>query len=354
MTNRRLLLGGSPALVPSGLISVGSIATIRSNGKYNSWPVGCNLGGADVLIAFTEGDSHHLDNSGRVIVQLSADDGGSFGSDIVAYDHASLWASVMGATKLSAANPHHPGRILLALWRDQWNVPGSGEAGYVYTDDPTGATGWSTWNDLTNAFTREAFAAGPFLELPDGDLIVPIEGSDTTTSVLNRSCHSLRSTDGGDTVGDETVVRDYATDSRPYYESRLYMAGHRLRAIHRCSSGSGNHYGQGSLDLGLTAGGWDTPALAFAGFAAPNIALVRPGVQLVATRKSADSSVIALTTRNGGRSFENETVVDATMYEMEYACPIPRSDGKTLLVYGSQPTSSTSVSNLKTALLQVA
>lgn len=338
--NHARALGYAPLL--TGALAVGAISTITDDTKYNAWPNVLRMGNGNLICVYTKGDSHHNDNTGNAVCKISSDEGATWGSETTVYDHATLWTTAMGIGLSSS------GRLFVTLFRDNYSVDGTGEAGIVYSDD-NGAT-WSSWVALTSSFTQEAYGAGPVTEVPGGDLLVTIEGSNTGTAIANRSSHTLRSSDDGATWGSEVTVRNYATDSRPYYESKLVVLDNgKLLCVHRTSSLSGTHYMSTSTDNGLT---WGAPTSAFTGCGAPaTIQVSGGGVLICVTRRNTDFKCAAYTSIDKGTTWSASIELDATMNEMEYGCPVRLNDGRILVVYGYQPTSAITNADIKQVYL---
>ena len=334
---------GRPRSVPAGTgsLTAGSITAITSDGYYNAWPVICRAANGNLVMGYTKSFSHHQDNIGNMKIKTSSNNGSTWSSEIQGYyDLTPRWVSIIGLTKLST------GRLIASLWRDVYTVSGSGDVGIVYSDDH-GAT-WSDWIDVPHGFTQEAFSAGSVVELSNGDVLLPIEGSNVGDAIINRSSHTVRSTDQGLTWGSEVTIRNYVTDTRPYYETTLLLLDNgELIAIHRTSDSAKQHYISRSTDQGATSGNWGAPTLAFAGWGKPGVIQASSGTLIAITRRNTDSSAVAFTSTNRGSSWSGPTVLDATMYEMEYGYPIELALGSYLIVYGYQPTSSTTVSHIK-------
>lgn len=326
--------------LPSVPTTAGSIATVTDDTKYNAWPVICRLPNGDLLIAYTKGDSHHADNTGKAVCKKSTNDGSTWGSEVTIYDDASLWTSVFGISVTPT------GRVIATLWKDDWNVASTGVSFVVYSDD-AGAT-WSSPIALTTTFVQEEFAAGPAIVTGNGDLLMTVEGTVSGTA-LNRSCHTLRSTNDGLTWGSEVTVRNYVTDTRPYYESKLIrLRDGTLRCLHRTSSGTGTHYISTSTDDGLT---WGAPASIFIGYGAPSVCRLRGDGLVAVTRQNSDAAAVAFTSVDGGLNWSSVIVIDATMTQMEYGAPIEKLDGTVLVVYGSSPNPAGTNSDIKSAVL---
>lgn len=334
--------GSPPPTAPNGVLTPGAISTITNDTYYNAWPVICRNDPGDLLCAYTKAVSHHNDNTGNAVLKVSSDEGATWGSEVPIYSDVVTprWSAIMGIATIST------GRVLATLWRDTYNISATGEAGLVYSDDD-GAT-WSSWIDLTNGFTQEAYGAGPVVELPGGDLLVTIEGSNGGQSILNRSCHTLRSTDQGATWGSEVTVANYTTYSRPFYESKLLLLDTgELICIHRCSAGVGTHYISRSSDQGATAGGWGTPYAVFTGCGAPSTIQRTTDTLVTVTRNNADSAVVAYASIDRGTTWLSGVTLDDTMLEMEYGCPVDLLDGTMLVVYGYQPSAAITNSDIK-------
>lgn len=334
-----------PAIVSTGQLSVGTPAALVNDSQYLAWPVICRLRDRKILLAYTRGDSHHDDNTGVCVGKIGAEDLDgtvAWGSEFEIYDHPSLWTSVYGVSQVSS------GRIFATLWRNNASDDSTAEAGLVYSDDE-GAT-WSAWVDLgtPSGFTGITASAGPVVELANGDLLMTLEGNDSGDAALNRWSKALRSTDNGETWGDPVTVRDYADDTRPYYETKLLLLDDgSLLAIHRTSAGTGTHYISKSTDGGAT---WSAPYAAFDGFGAPSTIQLAGGMLVAITRRNSDSACVAFTSLDRGLTWGSAIEVDSSMYEMEYGAPVELLDGRVLVAYGYQPSSAITNADIYTAV----
>lgn len=328
-----------PLVTGTGVLSVGSTVTITDDSKYNAWPTICWMQDGHLLLVYTKGDSHHADNTGKAVCRvgtLALDGTISWGPEVTIYDHPSLWTSAQGVASIST------GRVFVSVWYDNYSASPTGVAGVVYSDD-FGAT-WSSFITLTSTFTQDSYTAGPVVELQNGDLLIPIEGT-ASGSIANRSSHLLRSTDQGLTWGSEATISNYATASEPRYETNLLLLEDlSLLAIHRTSGGTGTHKTQTSTDGGAT---WSAVSSAFSGYGAPGVIQASTRSVIVITRKNSDASVIAFVSRDKGATWDSGTSIATGMTEMEYGKALELPDGRLFVVYGSQPSGSTSNADIK-------
>jgi BNR repeat-like domain/SPRY domain len=337
--------GGEPALpLPDALVMVRANITVANTSRYLAWPVSTRLADNRILVAYTDAQSHHGSNDGTAVGIFSSDDGVTWGSQFTIHDEASLFVSAYGVSQISS------GRIFVVLWRDTFNVSPSGEAGLVYSDD--NGVSWSAWLDLDapSGFTQESFGAGPVVELPNGDLLVTVEGSFTGQAVAERGSRLLRSTDGGLTWGSPVDIAAYATYARAHYESKLVvLGGDNLLCLHRSTNGPGDIYTNFSSNGGVT---WTVPTLAFPGYGAPNTVKLADGVLVSVLRRNADAAASVYMSYDSGATWVEEALVDTTPFEMEYGSAVELPDDEVLVFYSSQPTSSTTNADLKRAVLR--
>lgn len=330
--------------LPLGIVTDYARVIIADSSRYFAWPVITRLADDRLFLAYTDASGHHLDNDGAAVGRFSSDNGDTWGAQFTIYDDPSLFATVYGVSQAST------GRIFAALWRDDAGVAATGEAGLVYSDD-NGVT-WSAWVslDAASGFTQESYSAGPVVELPNGDLVMTVEGTFSgQTPILHETSRLIRSTDNGATWGSPVDIALYATYTRPHYESKLVLLpSGTLLCLHRTSNAPGTIYINKSLDNGLT---WDVPVAIFSGYGAPSTTRLANGVLVSVLRRNADAAVSVYMSYDDGVTWDEETIVDATMFQSEYGAPIEIPDDRILIVYGSQPTSSLTNSDIKQAEL---
>lgn len=320
----------------TGVLTPGTITTITDDTYYNAWPAIIRMGNGNLLMTYTKGFTHHLDNSASWNGKISSDSGASWGSEFDIYGITEvLWTSVLGCSVSSS------GRVFTTGFRDNGftHVASTIGALLVYSDD-YGST-WSSAVVLDAGFTDFQLGSSAPIELPGGDLIVPVEGMDSGDTLS--SVRVIFSSDDGATWGSEVIV---AEGTRNYYEPCIVRLNNDdlVCLLRTADSPSGDIYQSRSTDDGAT---WSSPALAFAGNGMPHVIQGSSGTLIACTRDSAGATV-AWTSIDGATSWDGPTVLDGTMYEMEYACPIELGLGSYLVVEGYQQTSSTSNSDIKT------
>src|SRR6185503_20347062 len=105
MLARRLLIAGSggsftPPGIPAPPSEPGPPSTILDDTYYNAWPSVCRAGNGNLVLTYTKAFTHHADTSGNMNVQISSNDGVSWGSAIQGYYDTVTpwWATPMGMT----------------------------------------------------------------------------------------------------------------------------------------------------------------------------------------------------------------------------------------------------------------
>lgn len=330
--------------LPLGIVTDYARVVISDTSRYLAWPVVTRLADGRLFLGYTDASSHHLDNDGAAVGRFSSDEGATWGAQFTIYDDASLFATVYGVSQVAS------GRIFAALWRDNALSAGTGEAGLVYSDD-NGVT-WSAWVslDAASGFTQESYSAGPVVELSNGDLVMTVEGTFTgQTPIVEESSRLIRSTDGGLTWGSPVNIALYTTYSRAHYESKLVLLPSGvLLCLHRTTNGPGTVYINKSTDNGLT---WGTPVAVFPGYGAPSTTRLANGTLVSVLRRNADAAVSVYMSYDDGLTWTEETIIDATMTQSEYGAPVEIAGDRILVVYGSQPTSALTNSDIKQAEL---
>jgi hypothetical protein len=332
-----------PLLLGSGVLTVGSITTVTDDTKYNSWPQACRLRDGRIMIAYHKGDSHNLDNLGRSVGKIATEnlDGTlTWGSEFEIYDHASLAAAPYGVAQIST------GRIFVSI--QQYDIAVASYSAIIVYSDDDGAT-WSSPIDLTptSGLTVGALCSGRVVEMRDGSLRQLVEGS--ASSLATRSTRIMTSTDDGLTWGSPVYVHNYTTDSVIAVEPDLLLLDDdSLLAIWRTSGSPSTHAAARSTDGGAT---WGAKFNIFQGWGAPRMIQASNGTLFATTRRHAGAASVVFASLDRGATWDAGTTVDATMYEQEYSSLVEMRDGRILTVYGHQPTSAYTNSDIKCAPL---
>ena len=112
----------------------------------------------------------------------------------------------------------------------------------------------------------------------------------------------------------------------------------------RTSGGAGTHY---LSDEHRRRGDVGRARRVFDGYGAPSTIQANTKTLVAVTRRNSDAAAVAFTSIDRGAAWGRASVLDATMYQMEYGCPVQLLDGRLLIVYGSQPTSSITNADIK-------
>jgi len=322
-------LTDSRMLVQQSRLGITPPSNARS---YNAWPVACRLANGDILVGYTSTTGHHTSANAEAVIKRSTDNGATWGSEVIVYDHPSKWVAMYGISQVAS------GRVWASMWID--NAPSAGglAALSAYSDD-NGAT-WSTPVDLTaTAGMDQAEAVGPVIEAPDGSLLRCIDGIDSgDTYLTDARTVVLRSVDAGASWSLRATVASPASyPGRIYVEPTLLRIGLRIYCYMRTGELTGNIYQSYSDDSGAT---WSAPASAFEMVSVPNVIAMESGLLVVAGRQEASGEgrgVMYASADNGAtwvRSF-----LDDPGYDIVYAAVVDRLDGTCLVVYGSEITS---------------
>lgn len=331
-------LGARPTLLGRGDITVGDISTVTDDTKYNAWPSIARMQDGRLILVYTKGDTHHLDETGKAVAKIGTEILGgdvSWGTEADVYDDPSVWVSATGVAVLST------GRVIVSGFYGAYASNPLDGAFITYSDDD-GAT-WSSIVVVNSTLSSYSYGSGGVVELANGDLLQCVEGKNTGDTYSRMVV--LKSTDQGATWGSQVTI---ATGTRNYYEAcPILLDDGSLLVMLRTSDAAGDIYQSTSTDDGAT---WSAPTLAFAGHGQPNIIQLPSGTLLSLTRENKTTGTggtWAYTSVDRGVTWSAAIDVDLTPYEMEYADAVQLLDGRILGVEGYQPTSSTSNSDIK-------
>jgi hypothetical protein len=256
-------IAGSP--VPKAVGGPGTptnpvIVAQAENGKRAFFGDMIKLRDGRLLVAYRESVAH-INQDGRIMVVHSADQGRTWSTPRLAID-----------TPIDDRDPKlmqmRDGTVLLSFFRTDWTGYPAGPATIVGTFVARSTDGGASWSEPTKVGTAmdgpsdvvvgayyagHAATHGPILELPNGDLLIPLygrlpEGGTGPATVV-------RSTDGGRTwlKENESVIGRAATFDFQEPNLSLLKDGSIL-AILRTSINIA--YVSRSYDLGRT---WTTP-----------------------------------------------------------------------------------------------
>lgn len=336
---RRLIVGGSASFdapTPDGTLTVGAISTVTNDTKYNAWPQVVRMTNGSLLTAYSKANDHNGDNSGIQVCKTSTDDGATWSAEVTIADET-LGAISTSLVALST------GRVVCAY--SLFNVSGGAPVDAVrvrYSDD-FGAS-WSSAYTVNTAYTSTVTNGnGRMIELANGTVMLAVYGLDT--SETNYSASVVFSSDHGATWGGEVTVTDGHALGQQQYEPSLtrLLSGDVLCHI-RTSAGTGNIYQSRSTNSGAS---WGASAAAFGGYSPANAIQLESGTLIATIRGNAAAALEAFTSLNDGVTWTSQGILDSGFTELEYACPVQLADGRVLIVYSVQPTSSISNADIK-------
>jgi hypothetical protein len=141
----------------------------------------------------------------------------------------------------------------------------------------------STWGSpitVTNGFAAWGFATAKVVELPNGDLLLPMYGVDVGgVSGVDDYSRVSRSSDGGATWADLATIVASGTGGRAWSEPQIaILPSSVLVASIRADVGTPQTYLSTSTDDGST---WSAPTLAFNGGGRPSMLYTDAGLVIV-------------------------------------------------------------------------
>lgn len=229
----------------------------------NAFPSVVHADDDTAIVAYRYGSDHNS-TDGVIRVQLSTDNGATWGSASTVMSDGSWDYREPCLTKLS------DGTILLAAGR----VPTSGSSTVgveIYESDDNGDT-WSSLTTVDTGFGTTGRLAGKILEMGSGDLKLPVYGNAGTGFDIA----VLTSSDSGATWGSRVAITSVASSSSKYSEwSMVETSSGNLEGWVRWDDGS-SLYGKEwrkitSTDSGAT---WSGPTGSLlSGGGLPNLTL---------------------------------------------------------------------------------
>ena len=283
-------------------------------GAYEAFPDVCRLADGRLLAVFYAGYGHvarpnkDLPKGGRVCGSFSSDEGRTWGKPFIVVD--------MDEDDRDPSVTQLPDGTILC------NVFQGREVGRVFVTRST--DGGKTWDP--NPVKVEPppgldkiYCSARILRLPDGTLLLPVYGN--TNGVKNYASAIIRSTDGGKTWGDGTLIKD----------DRTHRYGHCEPALARMPDGTLIcHLRPCMCQTESTDGGrtWTTPhELGFRGDAA-DLLLTSKGILLSAHRHPGTSLHYSL---DHGKTWSENVKLDTV--GGAYPSLVELKDGTVLCVY---------------------
>ncbi len=195
-----------------------------------------------------------------------------------------------------------------------------------------------TWEPLTVVHRPAEWAmmtcAGRVVELPDGDLLMPMSASRTAQRGDSQGL-ILRSRDQGHTWGEPTLLTGDATRAHSYSESRLVLtATGRLLALHRTEDG--NYFQNHSTDAGRTWSATHDTGIWCGASSPPDLLQLRDG-RLLLTRgyRREPFGVRYHLSEDDGRTWNAGGILrdDGQSRDVGYPSTVEYPDGELLTVY---------------------
>jgi hypothetical protein len=316
---------GFPFRAGSGDLTVGTIATITDDTKYNAWPNVVLMGNGSLLMAYTKADNHNADNSGKVVGRIATEVNALAGTWGAEFDIADETLGAINVSLVALAS----GRVVVAY--NLFNAPNTPtDSVRVRYSDNNGST-WSAAYTPDIAYTLTVTnGSAHMIQLRDGTVMMAVYGLNTSQTFYSASV--LFSSDDGATWGGEVQVANGTADSRQYYEPSLTLVDNNdILCLMRTSNLAGDMRQSRSVDGGAT---WSAPAVVFGGYSPANAIQLTSRTLLATVRGNAAGKLEAFTSINRGASWTSQGILDATAYtEIEYGCPVQLSTGEIIDVY---------------------
>ena len=174
---------------------------------------------------------------------------------------------------------------------------------------------------------------GPVLELPDGDLLLPVTAHDENHGQATGA--TLRSEDKGQTWGEPVVITDDASSDMLFHETRLVLCpSGRVLALHRTPDG--NYFRNVSADGGRTWSETRDTGL-WCGASSPPAMMILKDGRLLLTRgyRREPFGVRCHLSEDEGDSWAREIVLrdDAPDRDIGYPSTVQFDDETLLTVY---------------------
>ena len=259
--------GGSPR---SGNLRMGGVvkSTVVSNGMYNAFPGLTVLPNGDLFCVYRSG-SYHLSTNGTTCYQISTDAGKTWGVSNYLFKPAPIGGFEIDERDCSAITTR-AGKVLVTCF--QWN--GRYATGvYSFLGTPTnGNVSWVGPTLVPTTFAQDNATCGPAIELPNGDLILPVYGM---YSGGYDSMAIVRSTDGGTTWGSQVTLATGSASADYSEATGTLLADGSIVMFIRQDIPTPGMWRTVSMDNGHT---WSTPSKVLSVYAArPTVCRLKSG-----------------------------------------------------------------------------
>ncbi len=288
-------------------------------GAYEAFPDVCLTDDGELLCVFYSGYGHvsfprdDLPKGGRVSMVRSQDLGATWSEAEIVMD-APIDDRDPSIAQLSN------GDLLVTYMTYVKERRPTHEVFTVRSTD--GGESWGEPQRVELPWNRAQAVSEPVTELEDGTLLLPVYGSHTTDDGREHPCAVLRSTDGGETWPEMTVLQPEGNERfqeptiEPLPNGRIYML---IRPAMHWSE---------STDGGVT---WKQPErLGMAGQAAQML-LTAEEVLIAGYRWREERSTVVAWSHDLGRTWEGPKVIDRVVGGYPSFAELP--DGRVLMVY---------------------
>lgn len=271
------------------------------DGRHYAFPGFAINARGEFLAAYRDADDHYVRSSdmdqrdrGVIRLQRSTDAGATWGASVVVQDDG-------------IDDSRDPSLSLLAhgdLVLSYFVYAGENVSSFVRTSSDHGAT-WAPATEVAHGFAVGSAVCAPVVELPQGDLLVPLFGRFRGESDI--SCSVSRSRDGGRSWEHLGVVA--TGGGMQWTEPNLVvLSGGSVLCLIRQNAPPKRIYASISDDGGVT---WSDPNPVFEGNGRPAVIEPEEGC-VVAVYRAPSGHTACRTSLSQGRSWGPETLIDDT------------------------------------------
>lgn len=261
----------------SGNLTLGkSTSTIVDTG-YNSSPGLAVLPNGYLIAAYRKGDDHIF--GGKLYYKISKDRGATWGSETLMYETGDEDFEV----RAPSVTVLQDRSLIVSMVRNNLDRSIIGVYTFSGTQHGDGSLSWGEPSEVDISFTEFRHSAANVIELQNGDLILPVYGSDVGDGSNNYTQAVMRSTDGGLTWGSQ-VNLFHPTNTALAEGNISVLPTGRLVMMIRQNKTPKSYYMSYSDDQGFT---WSTPTNvlnAFNSVGRPSVQSLPSGALLLVAR----------------------------------------------------------------------